>query len=201
MGKKGWRTRERIIATCLQLFSQKGYFNTSINDILDAAGITRGCLYGHFRSKEEIWQASYEEAGRIWRDLVLKGVDSINDPLERLEKTIQNDMEEYIGRDTFEGGCFFLNMLVEFSGQSATLSTQVLRGFQGFADVVSQWLKEAEAKKLLRSNLDHEQIVNFIILSLNGAAAFYAATKNPCYWTQTAGELRRYIRGLRGKSS
>jgi len=200
MGKKGRETRERVIGKCLQLFSKRGYFNTSINDILDATGVTRGALYGHFRSKEEIWQASYEEAGQIWRDLVLKGVDSISDPLERLEKTIRNDMEEYIGRDTFEGGCFFFNMLVEFSGQSATLGTQVLRGFQGFADLMSQWLKEAEAKKLLRSNLDHEQIANFIILSLNGAAAFYGATKNPCYWTQTVVELRRYIRGLRGDS-
>jgi TetR/AcrR family transcriptional repressor of nem operon len=200
MGKKGMQTKERIIRECLQLFSQKGYYNTSINDILDAAGITRGALYGHFKSKEDIWQASYEEASRIWREMVLKGVDSISDPLERLERTIRNDMEEYIGRDTFEGGCFFFNMLVEFSGQSATLSAQVLRGFQGFADLISQWLKEAEAKKLLRPKLDHEQIANFIILSLNGAAAFYAATKNPCYWTQTVAELRRYIRGLRGEN-
>ncbi len=197
MGEKGRRTRERVIGKCLQLFSQRGYFNTSINDILDASGITRGALYGHFRSKEDIWQATYEEAARIWRDLVLDDVNRISDPLERLEKTIQNDMEEYIGRDTFEGGCFFFNMLVEFSGQSATLSAQVLKGFDGFAGLISQWLKEAEAKKLLRSNMDHKQVANFIILSLNGAAAFYAATKNPCYWTQTIAELRRYISGLR----
>ena len=200
MGNKGRRTRERIVGECLQLFSQKGYYNTSINDILDAVGITRGALYGQFKSKEEIWQTTYEEAGRIWRELVLKGVDSVGDPLERLEKTIRNDMEEYIGGDTFEGGCFFFNMLVEFSGQSATLSAQVLRGFQGFADLMSLWLKEAEAKKLLRSGLDHDQIANFIILSLNGAAAFYAATKDPRYWAQTIVELRRYIKGLRRES-
>ncbi len=198
MGKKGKETRDRIIGECLQLFSQKGFFNTSINDILDATDITRGGLYGHFGSKEEIWWAAYQEAGKIWRDLVLSNVSAIKDPLKRLEKTIQNDMEKYIGGDTFEGGCFFFNMLVEFSGQEPSLSNQVLHGFQGFAELISKWLKEAESKKLLRPNLNHDQIANFIILSLNGAAAFYAATKDPSYWSQTATELRRYRGGLRG---
>ena len=44
-------------------------------------------------------------------------------------KIIENDMLDYLGTDVFEGGCFFLNMLVELSGQSASMSKQILRGF------------------------------------------------------------------------
>jgi hypothetical protein len=45
------------------------------------------------------------------------------------EKFIQNDMESYLGGEVFDGGCFFLNMLVELSGQSASMSKHILRGF------------------------------------------------------------------------
>ncbi|RLC27354.1 MAG: TetR/AcrR family transcriptional regulator, partial [Deltaproteobacteria bacterium] len=62
MANKGVQTRRNIIEKSLQLFSVKGYFNTSINDILDATGLTKGGLYGHFRSKEDIWYAVYELA-------------------------------------------------------------------------------------------------------------------------------------------
>ncbi len=66
MAAKGEETRQNIIDKSLQLFSVKGYFNTSVNDILDTTGLTKGGLYGHFASKEDIWYAVYDEAVLIW---------------------------------------------------------------------------------------------------------------------------------------
>jgi TetR/AcrR family transcriptional repressor of nem operon len=66
MSAKGKLTRRNIIEKALQLFSVKGYFNTSISDILQATGLTKGGLYCHFKSKEEVWRAVYEHAVEIW---------------------------------------------------------------------------------------------------------------------------------------
>ena len=74
MSTKGELTRQKIIEQSMQLFSVKGYFNTSIDSIVKAAGLTKGGLYGHFRNKEEIWYAVYEESVRIWKSVVLNGV-------------------------------------------------------------------------------------------------------------------------------
>ncbi|MEJ2476540.1 MAG: TetR/AcrR family transcriptional regulator [Desulfobacterales bacterium] len=103
MASKGMQTRQDIITKSLQVFSVKGYFNTSVNDILAVTGLTKGGLYGHFRSKEDIWYAVYDQAVMIWRDIVLKGAENIADPLERLEKTIEKDMKNYLGADVFDG--------------------------------------------------------------------------------------------------
>jgi TetR/AcrR family transcriptional repressor of nem operon len=86
MAGKGAQTRQKIIEKSLQLFSVKGYFNTSISDILQATGLTKGGLYGHFQSKEDIWYAVYQEAVRIWRGIVLKDVREISDPLQKDRK-------------------------------------------------------------------------------------------------------------------
>lgn len=39
------------------LFSEKGYDNTSVTDIMNAVGIAKGTLYHHFKSKEDIMDA------------------------------------------------------------------------------------------------------------------------------------------------
>ena len=78
---------KEIIEKSLHLFSVKGYYNTSINDILLATNITKGGLYGHFQSKEEIWYAAYDQAVSIWKNIVFKGIRQIQNPLDRIEKT------------------------------------------------------------------------------------------------------------------
>ena len=140
MENKGIQTRQNITKKSLQVFSVKGYFNTSINDILAATGLTKGGLYGHFPSKEDIWYAVYEEAVKTWRGIVFKDIRNIANPLDRIEITIVNHLRNYLGADVFDGGCFFVNMLVEISGQSEKMSRQILRGFVQFSRLLRIWL-------------------------------------------------------------
>lgn len=53
--------REEIITAASRLFYEKGYDNTSIADILKAAGVARGTLYRHFESKERIMEGMIEK--------------------------------------------------------------------------------------------------------------------------------------------
>lgn len=47
----------KIVDVSAELFAKKGYEQTSIQDILDATGLSKGGLYHHFKSKEEILEA------------------------------------------------------------------------------------------------------------------------------------------------
>ena len=51
-------TVEKILDVCQRLFLEKGYDNTTIQDIVDElGGLTKGAVYHHFKSKEEIMDA------------------------------------------------------------------------------------------------------------------------------------------------
>ena len=106
-------------------------------------------------------------------------------------------MNDYLGADVFEGGCFFLNMLVELSGQSASMSKQILRGFVRLSTLLRSWLEEADKQGLLRTDLDFKEIANFIIISLNGAAALYISSRDRNILEQTIRQLRFYIHQLK----
>jgi AcrR family transcriptional regulator len=52
--------RRQILDAALELFSGRGYFNTSVQDIRRAAGVSVGSIYHHFGSKEGIAKALYD---------------------------------------------------------------------------------------------------------------------------------------------
>jgi AcrR family transcriptional regulator len=197
MSAKGELTRHNIIEKSLQLFSVKGYFNTSISDILQATGLTKGGLYCHFKSKEEVWREVYDDAVEIWKSVVFKRMRSVADPLERIERTIENVLLDYLGGEVFDGGCFFVNMLVELSDQSEAMGRHILKGFVGFSKLFQSWLTEAEAAGLLKPDLDYREISNFIVITLNGAATLYMSTRDRTVLQQTSDQLRFFLRQLR----
>ena len=197
MPDKGARTRRKIILAALQLFSVKGYFHTAISDILQATELTKGGLYCHFQSKEDIWYVVYEEAVGIWRKIVFQDMPTIQNPVERIERTCENVLQKYLATDTFDGGCFFFNILVELPGQSATMSRHILRGFVGFSKLFQAWLVEADKRQMLRPSLNFKDVANFLVITLNGAATLYVASRDKSVLQQTAAQLHFYIQQLK----
>lgn len=58
-------TKERILETALALFAQSGYLGTSMSDIAKQLGITKGALYKHYTSKQEILDRIVERMNRM----------------------------------------------------------------------------------------------------------------------------------------
>ena len=54
------KTRSALLTVAHELFAKKGYADTSTQDIVERAGVTRGALYYHFQNKEALFQAVFE---------------------------------------------------------------------------------------------------------------------------------------------
>jgi AcrR family transcriptional regulator len=76
--------RGAILETAARLICEKGYEGTSIQDIADAAGLTKAGLYHHIRSKEHLLLEIQNYGMDVFEERVLHAVMPIEDPLERL---------------------------------------------------------------------------------------------------------------------
>src|ERR1700722_18010086 len=56
------RTRQRLLAEAQRLFRERGYAATSLEQIAEAAEVTKGAIYGHFASKEDLMLGALEAA-------------------------------------------------------------------------------------------------------------------------------------------
>lgn len=71
---RGDQTRRDLIDAGRALFVEKGYFHTSIGELVNASGVgTRGAFYHHFKDKSELFRAVFEE---VERDLTLRSLAS-----------------------------------------------------------------------------------------------------------------------------
>ncbi len=82
------RSREKILAAALELFSREGYQNVSVSQIATQAGVAKGLLYNYFSSKEDMLMAII---GWLMADMFefLTGINQETDPAVKLERLIR----------------------------------------------------------------------------------------------------------------
>jgi AcrR family transcriptional regulator len=77
--------REQILDVSVQVFAHRGFHATSMNDVADAAGVTKPVLYQHFDSKQDLYLALLDEAGSRLRNAVRKAVANATSGKEQTE--------------------------------------------------------------------------------------------------------------------
>jgi AcrR family transcriptional regulator len=86
-------SRQEILRTAARLFQQRGYDATSMNDVAASLKLSKGGLYHHFQSKDEILFEIMNHAMEITEERVLAPVRGIANPEERLRALIRLHIE------------------------------------------------------------------------------------------------------------
>ena len=83
-------TRAELLAAARRLFAERGYAGVGTEEIVRAAGVTRGALYHHFESKRELLAAVYEQVERELTERIateaFAGRQAPSDPVEALRR-------------------------------------------------------------------------------------------------------------------
>ncbi|MCV5744289.1 TetR family transcriptional regulator, partial [Escherichia coli] len=81
------RTRQLLIESAIQQFALRGVTNTTLTDIADAAGVTRGAVYWHFASKTELFNEMWQQQPPL-RDLIQpsQAIEYEHEPLNALRE-------------------------------------------------------------------------------------------------------------------
>jgi TetR/AcrR family acrAB operon transcriptional repressor len=86
-------TRHRLLDAAEQVFAERGVSRTTLADIAQAAGTTRGAIYWHFKNKADLFNAMMERTTLPMEQGLLQiGHDPTRDPLEELQASMLNVM-------------------------------------------------------------------------------------------------------------
>ena len=98
--KKPAERRKELVDAAARLFTEKGYENTSVRDILDAVGGAPGMFYYYFKSKQDIYVAVMEDfiSERMSRKCEVMEDDerSFDERISALRSLVEDDVDEYV---------------------------------------------------------------------------------------------------------
>lgn len=85
---KGERRREQLYEAAARLFYEKGYANTSLQDLADAVGLQKGSLYHYIDSKQDLLFGVTRYSHEFFTELVVSAAGESGSPSERLRETL-----------------------------------------------------------------------------------------------------------------
>lgn len=106
--------RNELIDAAMRVFYKYGFHASSLDDVLNEGGISRMTLYNHFKSKDELILAAMRRRDEIFRNKLMKFVDSrAKTPRERIAAVFDFHEDWFTGNEFC--GCMFINAAAEFS--------------------------------------------------------------------------------------
>lgn len=196
--RKGEATRQKIIEQTSGLFNTKGYYATTLSDVMRQTGLQKGGIYNHFKSKEELSLEVFQyNLACISRQISDELGDSKSCE-EKLLAIIKLSLRVAHGNPV-AGGCPILNAGVEADGTYEPLEKAARKAISGFKKSISALLREGVASGEFRENLQINELTDFFIACFEGAMFLSKVEDNNRPLQSTISVLESFIVGLRKK--
>jgi TetR/AcrR family transcriptional regulator, transcriptional repressor for nem operon len=164
---KAEKTRQFIIEKTAPIFNMKGYAGTSLSDMTEATGLTKGSIYGNFSSKDEVAMAAF--------DYNVKKVNKIiNDEISK-RSTAKDKLlvhvhvyENFLKFPFPEGGCPILNTAIEADDTHPPLKKKVAEVIINWKNKLEEIIKKGIDDKEFKTSIDPERVAVSIIALIEG---------------------------------
>ena len=184
--------RSEILDSAAQLIAQRGYAQTSVDDVIRASGLSgKSHFYHYFTSKEAL---GYEVLGRTFERFAEHGLavlrDPMLDPMDRLMRFIDELVAQQVERGCC-GGTPFGSLASELADAHEGFRQRIETVFTRWAEQIQALLWEARPR--LRDDVDTGRMARFIIATLEGAVLMSRVQKDVAALEGIADDLKRYV--------
>jgi AcrR family transcriptional regulator len=93
MSKRSDATREKLFAAAVELIGERGYHGTTVDDIVERAGVAKGTVYYHFAGKRELFQALLQDGLQKLSTAFREEVEANEDPREALRCIVHAELK------------------------------------------------------------------------------------------------------------
>lgn len=126
--------KERILEVASDLFYRQGYNATGIQQIIDAAGVSKGTFYTHFKTKDDLGLAYLNKRNHEESEQLQRALAEIKDPHRRYIE-FNTIMREWIKSSGYRG-CAFSNMSAEIPDGNSPIRKMAKFHYEGFRAII-----------------------------------------------------------------
>jgi len=193
-------TMQRMQNTGLQLFYTKGYYNTSVDDILNELSMSKGAFYYHFDSKEDFFVQIIQTnlTHKLYATLI-DPIEGHDNPVLRISNCFEDALEAAV-HDKMDFGCVLSNFLSEFNGRNEIIMRHL-------NDILLVWevnlvttLQKGKFNGYLDRHVDCEAVATYLMSSYFGVRTLMAGTTPSVRKYRFMGQLKQYFKSIESKT-
>lgn len=146
---KAEKTRQYIIEKTAPIFNKKGYAGTSINDLTEATGLTKGSIYGNFENKDAVALAAFDYNFGLVNGTIKNRIAAKNHSIDKL-KVYLNVFSDFSNLPILlNGGCPVLNTAIEADDTHGELRAKAV-------NAIERWY--ASLEYIIKDGIERGQI-------------------------------------------
>lgn len=192
---KAERTKQFIIEKTAPIFNVKGYAGTSLSDMTDITGLTKGSIYGNFANKDEVALAAF--------DRNLKAVTNIIQQEMEKERSYKGKLlvytrvyENFLKHPFPTGGCPILNTAIEADDTHPLLKEKANAAIIAWKNKIIGLVKKGNENNEFKPGIDPEGTALTIIAMIEGAVMITKLTGKMNYRKAIMDSAERLIHDL-----
>lgn len=157
---------DAIADAAMNVFWQRGYASTSVQDLVDGTGLGRSSIYNFFGSKHEL----YESALRRYHDWSGATLDVLNeaDPVKELIRRILMSIVDDELDSESHNGCMVANASLELAGHDPIVAALVAENFDRMERAFDGALCRAQRDGEVAPDKDPKILAKFIVNTIQG---------------------------------
>ncbi|MDB5230477.1 MAG: TetR/AcrR family transcriptional regulator [Chitinophagaceae bacterium] len=165
---KSERTKQFIIEKTAPVFNAKGYAGTSLTDLSEATGLTKGSIYGNFENKDEVALAVFDYNFKKITDYIKEKIISRENAVERL-LVYPEVYRNFLKIAFLKTGCPILNTATEADDTHPALREKAAEALNYWKKALENQVKRGIERKEIKENTDPTQLAVIIMSLIEGA--------------------------------
>jgi AcrR family transcriptional regulator len=165
---KSENTKQLIVEKTAPVFNTKGYAGTSMQDIMSATGLSKGCIYGNFENKDEVALAAFDHNySQIVEHLKVR-IRATENAIERL-LVYPNMYRNYFRYTYLQAGCPILNTATEADDTHPGLKERAAAALDCWKTSIENQIKRGIERKEIKADTNPEAVAVVMISIIEGA--------------------------------
>jgi len=153
-------TRRKLLDAATTLMLKQGFNGTTIDEICDEAGLTKGSFFYHFENKEDICKAAVKAFGESGLSVYAAARKPLAEPLEELHQVFET-MDDFVQRLN-PIVCLVGMMSQEMSRQNRSLRAACLQQLEGWTEIMRSRLEAAKQQLKPSTDFDAAEVALFL---------------------------------------
>ncbi len=193
-------TRQSLLQAAFQEIYRSGFQAASLDNILSKVGVTKGALYHHFGSKEELGYAVVDELIREHiLDRWVRSLEKAENPIDGVLAILRRkDPHPHFDQRL---GCPLNNLAQEMSPLNEGFRKRLKSVFREWREGIAKALRRGQERGQVRSDVDTVEAADFFLAALEGSVSLAKNAQDRNLFDNCKAGLARYLESLRAQES